>query len=394
MKKEASTYEYLTAAFAVPFAAAKQKDLLVTMGLTALVNLAERYNNHVERLAEVLASLEQGQLPEEVYPFLKQPCLDLIRSCDKDKVMPIANNAKILQLSTITAQKPAADNNKVRISISVPCVEKIIGRYQLKSIPYYKDETLMHLALPYINDVWMVQQDAQWQFTPAPRDCVHLGKSTSRVCLRQAQADPYNIFSVTGSNQHATVPAIELPWTSTQNDRKEEMDDNIFLQEAELIVAPRKPTIFEMNCGAIEGNGTALEVNASQIIEARIPQACTLKLKNTAGKVFREIAPTITSKLFGKGNLPQLMSFRGGTIKATSTVIAAQLMDTLASNLWDNWPHYTGIAAGIGGIMIIACSAMILCRRPVTLLPPHKRRKQRHRRPIYVRTTSPTPLGF
>jgi hypothetical protein len=365
--------------------------MLVTMGLTAIVNLAERYNNHMEKFSEVLSALKQGHLPEEVYPFLQQPCLDLTRSCTPDKALQIKNTSEILQLSSTSVQRLTGSTDRLRLSITVPCIEQTVGKYQLQALPYNENGQQKHLALPYAQAMWMTQQNGVLTITPAPRDCVYLDKSATKVCLGQSQMDPHTLFQVTGSSQHVTVPAIELPWTAPPQEESERENNGILSRKEDVIVATQIPTILEMNCGNATTNSSLLTVDASQIIEAKIPSACTLRVKNTAGKLIKEIAPRITEAFFGSESMPQLMSFRGGSIKTTSAVIASQLVENLASNLGDNWPQYTGWAAGLVGMIVITCYILITCQRP-TVPFTRRRKKQRNRRPIFVRPSSPAPM--
>jgi hypothetical protein len=391
IEQEVSTYDYLYPAFATPFTATNQKDTLVTMGLTALVNLAERYNQDVEKLAEVLAVFKKGEIPEEAYPFFQQECLNFTRECPARQDSQAPHIAKLWSISHL---KIYTTNNKILLTVEVPCVQQRIAKYQLQALPYRQDDRKMTLVLPYDQHIWMEREEDSWQIIADPQQCMRANGIPALLCFQQPHNGPNSPFLARGSNRRIDVPAIELPWKELP--KEDRAQPHMVITGNDMIAISNFATFMSIDCSGDREN-MSLTIEPLQIVTAKVPNNCELKMKSMTGKIIKEIAPNIVHRIFSPDGPPAILSFQNGTISYTTAVLAHQLGDIFLHTLHDEWPSYGGAFVGIVAFVLLTCCICCNCSAN-TLTPPAqpapKKQARQSKRPLYVRAQKAPPLGL
>jgi hypothetical protein len=256
----------------------------------------------------------------------------------------------------------------------------------------------MMLALPFESHIWMNKEEEAWQIKASPQQCTNVAPGT-QICSHPMQPATSNPFSPTGSNIHLEIPAVEFPWNEKAKRKNQEMYGQTLVTGSEIITVPDQQVTLEVECDHNTVNEPSVTVNANEMIAAKVPQACGLKMKNVAGKVLKQVLTGVIGSSFISDGPPGVLSFQDGTLQKTSEIVAHQLSDVLAIELHTRWPYYLGLVGAVTAVIWVTCFILPACttmaqRHPEATRDPRTPRPKNIRQkklidPLYVRLPSP-----
>jgi hypothetical protein len=396
---EIETAEYLLPALEVPFNVTNQKQMLVTLGLTTLTQLATRYNDYMEKLSETLTAIRAGTIPEELYPFIMQSCLDIFHDCKAlpenfdDLYQSGALAASYTTITRITRENKNSSEFSFAVSVQAPCLSKTVGKFVLRTAPYMlPDEQTYELALPHFSDVWFAEHNGQYVTTFPPTNCARHGNPPLQICDAISRVPDDSMFMPRGGTQHLSISAIELPWETASNlhdSTSQNMADHIFQSGNELLAFSAQARLAHVSCANSDVGQNATTANLSlfpsQPLRATLRSSCSLQLKNLTGHLLQAFNPYLQHANFV---LPRFLTFSDGTLNPIAEALLTHWLDNVQENLTEYWPFYIGGVTGIGLLIAPFCFLLSGCHKQKKVRP--RRRSQRAGKFVYMRQLSPS----